>query len=254
MHRLSSVQQILLVVQSAAEVFLVIRFWWTGLYRVYVYFFAYLVANVVQSAVLGSVPYSGVFYRYAWTVTEFLINCCLALTVLELYSIVLKDHPGIASLSRRYIKVTLGLAVVVSLMLLPLEKVPKGVVVASLIFERATLSSLAIFVLLMAAFLAYYPVQLSRNVIFYSIGYAVYFLTKATARLIENLSNHWYAEFDILFVGVSTACMLLWLFTISRKGETKTAVIGHRWKRADEERLLAQLKAINASLSRSRQK
>jgi hypothetical protein len=191
MHRLPTVQQILLVVQTAAEVFLIVRFWWTGLYRVYVYFFCYLLANLIQAAVLWSASYNSLCYRYAWTGFGLLINCCFALVVLELYSIVLKDHPGIASQSRRYIKVTLGLAVVVSLLLLSLEKAPKGVVGASLIFERVVLSSLAVFVLLMAAFLAYYPVPLNRNVIFYYVGYADYFLTKETARLIQNLSQHW---------------------------------------------------------------
>jgi hypothetical protein len=49
-------------------------------------------------------------------------------------------------------------------------------------------------------------------------------------------------------------CQLFWLFALGRQGEQKRVVVGHHWKPSDEQRLLGQLEAINASLLRSRKK
>jgi hypothetical protein len=45
--------------------------------------------------------------------------------------------------------------------------------------------------------------------------------------------------------------MLFWLVGLSRQGEEKRLVIGHRWNREDQDRVLERLKAINASLLRT---
>jgi hypothetical protein len=254
MSRLPTVQLILLIAQTAILLGLAARVWWTKLHRTYPIFFDYLILALLQTFILASVPFASRFYRYAWVATEALIVCFYAMIVLELYSIVLRDLTGLASLSRRYIKIGVAVAILASMLLLGFEKTPAGIVEGSLIFERAIFSSLVIFVLLITAFLVYYPVPLHRNVIVYSIGYTIYFLLKATARFIENFSHRWYVEFSTVFVGVSTACLLFWMIALSKEGERKTIVLGHQWDSGDEERLLAQLKSINASLVRSARK
>jgi hypothetical protein len=254
MFRLPPFQLFLLIAQTAILLVLVARLWWTGLHRTYSYFFVYLLLVLFQIAALAVVPFDSKFYRYFWVASEALIVCFYALIVLELYSIVLRDLAGIASLARRYIQAGIAVAILISMLLLAFEKTPQGPVSATLIFERAIASSLVIFVLLITAFLLYYPVPLHRNVIVYSIGYSVYFLLKAAARFIENYSHRWYAEVSTLIVGVSTVCLLFWMAGLTRAGERKTLVLGHRWDPADEERLLSQLKAINASLMRSARK
>jgi hypothetical protein len=47
---------------------------------------------------------------------------------------------------------------------------------------------------------------------------------------------------------------VLWLLALSRQGETKRVVVGHQWNPADQQKLRAQLDAINASLLRARRK
>src|SRR5271154_6747679 len=110
MHQFPFEQQLLIDLQTAAIVGLCLRFWWTGLYRIYFYFFIYLLLSVTQSVTLLSVPFDSVAYRDCYLITEGLIVCCYVLIVLELYGVVLRDLGGIASASRRYIKITLGLA------------------------------------------------------------------------------------------------------------------------------------------------
>ena len=255
MHRLPPEQQLLILIQASALIGLSFRIWWMDLHRVYMYFFGYLIVLFAQTCVPALVPFDSLTYRNAWLVTEGLIVCFYVLIVLELYSMVFQDLSGIANLSHRYIKLALSVAILVSLLLLGMEKSHGGMVVHLLTFERAVVSSLVLFVLLITAFLVYYPVPLKRNVIVYSIGYAVYFLVKASSIFIFNLGYyHWNRLISNIWLAAFFGCLLFWLFALNRRGESKTVVIGHQWNPTDEERLLAQLKAINTSLLRAAQK
>jgi hypothetical protein len=254
MQRLPLEQQILVILQIVTLLAVCVRIWWSGLYLIYRYFFAYLLLAFFQITILASVPFDSLLYRDAWVATEGLIVCTYGLVVLELCTVVLRDLVGIATVSRRYVKVALGLAILISLLLLGLEKTPGGIFDYFITFERPVLSSLTFFVFLMTAFLVYYPVPLNRNAIVYSIGYAVYFLAKAAAFFLLNLSHKWYVEFSDFLIAVSTLCLLFWLVALSPSGENKTVVIGHKWRPDDEERLISQLKAINASLGRAARK
>ncbi len=248
MHRPPLDQLLLLALQDAALVALLVRVWWTGLFRTYPYFSGYLLLNLIQRALLSSIPFDSHLYVYAWIATQGVLDCSCALVVLELYRLILRDFGGIASVSRRYIKVTLALAILVSLLLLGLEERPANQLSAFLLFERAVVFSLLLFVLLLAAFLTYYPVPLNRNSVVYLIGYAVFFLTKATALFIRNLGHYWSRYLSTVIIAVSAVCLLFWLFGLTRRGETRTVVLGYKWNKEDEERLLSQLKAINANL------
>lgn len=254
MNRLPLDQQILLIVQTAALTGLTVRLWWNGLYRRYSYFFVYLLLAVLQTLSLAFVPFSSRAYLWAWVITEGLIVCSYVLVVLETYSIVLHDFHGLATIGPRFIKGAVGLAVTVSLLLFTIERIPDRFFRYFLICDRVILSSLVFFVLLLTAFLLYYPIPLSRNAIFYSIGYAGYFLVKAAALLITNVSLSWYRELGTVLITVSTGCLFFWLFTLSRSGEQKIVVIGHGWSREDELRVLTQLRAINARVSHPHEK
>ncbi len=253
MHLLP-LEEFLSALQTVALIGLCIRMWQAGLQRVYVYFFSYLLLMLFESAVLALVGYGTVAYGYVWMATEVLALCFYTLIVLECYATVLRDLGGIASISRRYIKITLGVAIVAAVLLLGLERTPKTVFGYFYALDRTVVSSLLVFVLLITIFLVYYPVPLSRNVIVYSVGYAVYFLTKATALFARNISHEWQPQISVILLTVSTACLVFWWLALSRKGQTTTVVIGHKWHSGDEERLLSQLKAINTSLSRAARK
>ncbi len=247
-------EEFFVALQTVALLALCIRMWRAGLVRSYPYFFSYLVLMLVQGMALALAGYGTVAYGYVWMVTEALALCFCILIVLECYAAVFRDLTGIASLSRRYIKVAVGVATLAALLLIRFEKTPATVFQYFYVIDRAVVSSLLAFVLLMIVFLVYYPVPLTRNVIVYSAGYAVYFVTKATGLFIRNVSLGWQTQVSTLLLGVSTGCLMFWAFLLSRQGETRTSVIGHQWHREDEERLISQLKAINSSLSRAARK
>jgi len=254
MNQLPFEQQVLALLQIAALLALCSKLWWSGLYRIYVFFFSFLVLELLQALIPVLVPIQSRLYRDLFVGSDGLIVAFDALVVLELYSIILGDLRGIASVARRYIKVTLALAILISLLPLRIEKTPNTLTGYLFIFERPILSSLVVFVLLICGFLAYYPVPLGRNVIVYLTGYALYFLTTATMAFINNLGYFWNRQKSNVDMGVAVACQAFWLLALSRQGEKKRVVLGHQWNLDDEQRLLAQLEAINASLLRSGRK
>jgi hypothetical protein len=254
MPQLPIEQQILLILEMAALLTLCVRMWASGLHRVYANFFRFLVLELLQGLIPWFVPLESHLYRDLFVLSDGLIVAFDALVVLELYSVILGGLQGIANVARRYIKITLVLAIFISLLPLSIEKTPNTATGYLFIFERPVLSSLIVFVLLICGFLVYYPVPLGRNVIVYLAGYAVYFTMMATTAFFQNMGYFWNREKSNLDMGVAVACQVFWLLALSRQGESKRVVVGHQWKPGDEQRLLAQLEAINASLLRSGRK
>jgi hypothetical protein len=251
MHQLPVEQQILLVVQIAALAVLCLRMWLAGLQKIYIYFFSYLVLELLQSLIPVLVPLDSRLYRDAFVASQAFIVAFCALVVLELYSKVLGDLAGIANLARRYIQIILALAIGIALLLLGLVKSKATLTGYLNTFEQTVMASLVVFVLLVTLFLVYYPVPLGRNIIVYLMGYVIYFLGRSTVELVINLGHHWIRVLSSLEMTVSVLCLTFWIMTLSREGETRRAVVGHQWNPADEQKLRAQLDAINASLLRS---
>ncbi len=254
MNGLPLEQQFFIALQAATLLGLFVRVWWTGLYRIYRYFFCYLFVALLQTAV-PFFPLHSKAYLYMFLASEALVVTLYALVVLETYDLVLRDLTGIASAARRYIKIAIGCAVSASLLLVGLEKTPATMPQYFAICERAIVSSLLVFVLLSVVFLAYYPMPLNRNAVNYSVGFAVYLMAKTATLFVINLRYYsWNRQINSILVAVSSACLIFWLFTLSREGEKKTVAVGHRWNMEDEKRILSRLRAINDSLLRTAKK
>jgi hypothetical protein len=254
MHQLPIEQQILLATEIAALSILCLRMWLAGLYRVYVFFFGYLVLELLQALIPVLAPLQSRLYADSYMLSEALITAFYVLVVLELYSNVLRDLPGIAGTARRYIEVTVVLAILIALIFLRLGRRVSTLIGYLLSFERTVMASLVVFVLLVAAFLAYYPIPLGRNVIAYLVGYSVWFLTNATVSLMMNFGQQWIRPLSSIAMGVWLVCLIFWIIALSRDGEINRAVVGHQWNTADQQKLRAQLDAINASLLRAGRK
>ncbi|HEY6391759.1 MAG TPA: hypothetical protein VIX89_10805 [Bryobacteraceae bacterium] len=250
MHRFPPEQIVLLILQASILLGLVFRLWATELFRKYPCFFGYLLVVSVQTVIGPFFSFDSAGYRYWWLVTQALLTFFCALIVLEMYALVLRDLTGLASRSRRYLKISMGVAIFGSLLLLLLEKTPHDIFNGYVMIDRVLVTSLLIFVLLLTAFLVYYPIPINRNLVVYSIGYVIYFLPKAGGLLVVNISHAWYRQVGIVTVTASTVSVLLWLVGLSRRGEKKTWVIGHPWNPEDHEKVLKQLKAINEKLLR----
>src|ERR1700689_1432818 len=157
MHQLPIEQQILLVTQILALVALFARMSWDGLYKIYIFFFGYLLVELLQLLIPVFIPLDSRLYRDFYVASQALVICFSALVVLELYSMVFRGLPGIGTVSRRYIKVILVLAALVSLLPLGLETTPNTLTGYLFMLERPIMTSLLILILLITGFVFYYP-------------------------------------------------------------------------------------------------
>lgn len=248
MHQLPIEQQILLIGQMVVLVSLCAKLFWDRLHKIYTYFLGYLLVELAQTLIPILVPFDSRMYRNWYVLSQALVLFFSTLVVLELYSTILRGWKGIQRLSRHYIRVVLGVSIAISLLPLYVEKTPTLLTDYLFILQRPIVSSLLLFILSLSIFLVYYPIPLGRNGLVYLSGFAVFFVTSTTTIFIRNLGHYWTRLTSDIQMGVYLLCLLYWLFAIRRDGEAKRVVVGHRWNRDDQRRLLAQLEGINDSL------
>ena len=200
----------LYIVEAVASAGLVIRFLLAGLHHIYRFFFAYLIVSCTQLAGQFFIRPRTNAYALFFVITEAVIVFLYVLVALELYSLILGGLKGIATVARRYIHIAIALSILFSLLLLGIEKTPKNRIATFFSFERPIVSSLIFFVFLITGFLLYYPIPLNRNVIHYTAGYAIYFLSKATVLLFSNMmGQYWNRMLSTVMLGVSALCIML---------------------------------------------
>lgn len=244
------------IVSSVATVALLVKFWREGLVRRYPAFSAYLLIEVLSAVVLFPFNRSTRMYAYLYFSSEFVFWILYVLVTLELYGLVLKNHPGIASLGRRFAQIALSLAIAVALLSLKLTVNPgisnaRKFVRYFTVLSGTVMSSVVVFLLLIIAFLVWFPVRLNRNTIFYCLGYAGFFVTKAATTLgLVVLGPNVNHLLGAVKMTVWTVCIFLWLLFLNRRGETLTMAVRLPSDPQRERRLIDQLDAMNAALLR----
>lgn len=256
----------------AGHLVLFLRLWRIGLHRIYRYFSAYLLFRVLRALILAATPpivhlldnqpnvrFGTNAYSLAWMVTLPVLWFFYILVVLELYSLVLQNYKGIASLSRWVLLTGLGVALAISSLTLatdlsnPSEQFPA--IRTFLVIDRGVVSSLVIFLLFITGFLAWYPVPVGRNVVIHCVAYAMYFLSTTMVVLVRNLTGSEVTQtVNILLSCIMVACLAVWIVFLNRQGERKTVVLRRHWAAEEEEQLVQQLAAINSSLLRAGRK
>jgi hypothetical protein len=125
------------------------------------------------------------------------------------------------------------------------------------LFEQTMDGTMAIFLIIISIFMGWFPVRMRRNVIVYIGGFLLWALSRSAA---AHIVNQWSGNTQVSLVVssmqmfIEMGCLLLWLLELRREGESRTAVVGHLWNRAEAERLTDQLDAINSGLERLRRK
>jgi hypothetical protein len=76
------------------------------------------------------------------------------------------------------------------------------------------------------------------------VGYFVRNITGAGVNVAVNL----------VLTSVTVGTLAVWILFLTREGEGKTVILHQHWRPADEEQLLGQLSAINATLLRAARK
>ena len=253
----------------AGYVVLSLRLRHQGLHRVYRVFAAYVLFRAARSVALVTLPrvwyavihrpylpYANNAYGWLWTLTEPVVWILQVLIVLELYSLVLQNHKGIASAGRWVVLAGLTIATVLSSLTLPSElshSAEKYTILRTFfLISRGLDASLVVFLLIITAFLAWFPVPLNRNVVLYSTVYALYFTVGTLAELARNLGGlATWSVVNLAINGLELLCLGVWIAFLNRAGEARMVVVRQSWTAEHEELLIRQLEAVNASLMRS---
>ncbi len=229
------------------------------LFRRYPVLFAFLVFDLARTLYANSLnPRSNRYARFfMWT--EPVSWVLYFLLVWEIYRIVLKGHPGLASAARKTLAVSAGIAIAVSAAMLwgDLARTPdiRGVLQAIFVLGRAVIT--AVFLLLLAGlvFMSWFPMAISRNASACLIGYSVYFFSKALLMFARNLfGNAYTAQAGALNTAIVAGCMAYWLLRLKAANEAVAEPLRPRSNPEDVERLMSQLRAIETSLERSTQR
>jgi hypothetical protein len=178
-----------------------------------------------------------------------------ALMMLEVYQVVFRSQPGISVFSRRVISAAVLLAALLAmgtLFLKPPPDSPYALLESYLAIERAVNFSLFCFVLLLIAFLAWFPVPLARNALVHSAVFSLFFGVKAVALLARTmLGPDITSAASTAVLCVSLVSLGLWASLLTSAGEQVRVRSSYRRDAVDEERLLNQLEMINRTLLRS---
>jgi hypothetical protein len=228
-----------------------------------------------------------VLYRVSGVV-ELAIMVCIVFALLR--SIMLR-FPGILKLSRRILATTVLLAAGLGLLLVAVqatldkdavdkarrEEATKDRDAQKKEFEKAnvappsaakenqrfnsvfqaltvdqTVSTVLLLTLVvMLLFLLWFPVDVPRNTVIFSAGYIIFFAVKSLSLFFRYFSAGALPSINIAIQVVSAVCFSYWLVYLTRSGQVVPVRLGHRWKPQEQERLLSQLDAINATLLRS---
>lgn len=168
--------------------------------------------------------------------------------VLELFSKVFKDYPGLRSLSRW----VLGLAGAIAPLGFVLNLFAPGASVFSsktLIrlvgFERGVDSGLVIFIAPILFFISRYPIRLPKNTLVHRAIYCIWFLGDAAVLLSASFPPRGAAyHLNNILAILQIACYLGWAVLLSKDGESRAARVFRHISLEQERSLLKQLGSL----------
>jgi hypothetical protein len=225
-----------------------------GLFRVYQWFFAYLSADVLETAAGLVAQTNRRLYAQIYFAGQSIKIVVAVLVVLELYKLALERHPALSHFGRMTVAYVLAVAAAVAGFGIMLDRTiaegDSAVLHHFFTFERTMDLWMLLFLLIVVCFMSWFPIALKRNSAWYIAGFMVYFFSRSAGLLMINLSPQWKAAISDVVLVTSIVCLLVWLFALTRRGEEITTVVGHRWSPSEAKRLSGQLEAINAKLAR----
>jgi len=247
MNWLPPSELILYTANTVATAGVAARVFALDLHRKYRFFTAWLCWCLIQAAIIFSVTSSAHWYLRAYVTTELVSMALTLCVVLEVYSVVLAQVPGISHVAGVIIRGAVIAGVLGAAGLFCLEQRPKELVGVILLLKRTAYSSALFFVVLVTIFLLWYPVRASRNTISYSIGFAVYLSSETALLLVYNMGHPDRRVVSPVLSAISVACLAYWL--VGLRPERDEAPGPAPVDRSEGERLLQRMQRIARRVS-----
>jgi hypothetical protein len=259
MPPVSAVENVVWLVSSAVQLILIGKLRITGLAIVYRWFFRYLCVQLPVTLLLISLDPRTNLFGFVWIPAQVVLGLLYYLVVYEIYSLVLDDYPGIQRWGKRIMQVGMAVCILVAGASVLIDLSNSGpqfpVLLAVNIFRRGVALSLVLFIGLMMAYLAYFPVPLKSNVAVHAGLTGAYLLTVAVGVFHRNLAGPDFARtFSVLLGAITATVVTGWVSLLNPTGERRQKTTGFKWNPGGESQLLEQLQSINASLLASTRK
>ncbi len=255
---LSDSERLLSFAGSIAAGLLLLRIASEGLIRRYRYFAFYLACLLGEAVVLATVPPCTDSYFYAFVIVDVLQVCAQVVIIVELYSRVVADYPGIARVARQVLRFAFAAAAVISVGFAAVTLPADADMLASLghylIFSRVMAFTVLTFFFILLAFLLWFPVRLTRNLTAYAFGLSVYFATRGVERFAGNAAVESGVVYSNVALLVILGCLIFWIVLLNRRGETVSVTVGHPWRPEEGRALIHRLESLNATLVRASRK
>jgi hypothetical protein len=206
-------------------------------------------------------------YRLLWICSTSILWIFYLSVVYSLAKAVLAELPGILRFSRSLLTIVFPLAVLVALSTARSEYWATGganfrnqidrVLVIWYVLDRAISMSALLVLIVILAFILWFPVKMSRNLAILSIGFVVYFGSETGLGLLRSYSGRGVLQASTIALVsicgnlVLVLCFAYWIAFIDSKGQTAQVRIGHSWRPADQTRLIQQLESLDLALLRN---
>jgi hypothetical protein len=242
-------------VELAATLILVVSLAYHRLHTVYRFFFVYLAADALETAAALIFQRDRKIYAEIYFAGQGIRMLLAVFVVLEIYRIALASQPALARYGKSTVSYVLAAAAVVAAGGFWLDRDAgagrDAVVRHFATFERTMDAWMLLFLLMISAFMLWFPVRLKRNNFLYIGGFVVYFLARSVGLLLSNAAPALVAKLDDGMIATQIICLIAWTIALQPAGEKATVEVGHRWDPDAAVRLQDQLNAINAALLRT---
>ena len=239
----------------AASAVLVVRMAVAGFSKLYPFLFSYFVVEIVGSMIMLQIPLHSNSYALTYMCYQGALHVSAILAVLEVYRIALAPHPGLARFGRAgFLTVTLSTVTLAGIGILLDTDILSGqsvVVHRFFTLERSLDLIILLFLLLISAFITWFPVKLSRTAVLSVIGFSAYYFMRAAGLLAANLLPAVYLSTvsDVL-LGISFLFLLAWAAVLRWEPAEPDSRAGRSLDTAALARVSRQLDAINSALTR----
>jgi hypothetical protein len=232
---------------------LLAKLYGSNLTRRYRFFSLYLLFETVCGSLLLMAGRATTLYGQIWLVSKPLSWVLCLFVLLEIYSLVMANYPGIASLMRWAVTIAAGASAAISIVSLGFDfhnpNEPFPLLRYAFAVQRTVDGTMAISVLVPLLFMLRFPVRLSRNVVAHCALFSTMVGVEAAALLARNWFGRGVHLYTNLAITIDTiVCLLLWIALLNPEREQIEQPVGPLCSPETERVLLDQLKAFNTVL------
>jgi hypothetical protein len=226
-----------------------------GLFHAYRGFSAYLCADFVMGVISFLFLLFGTqrAFGYSYLIMQPIYWPLYLWLTLEIFDKALSRFRGISRVSQQVLVMGLLASLILSFATIRPELQPdlhkKGLLILYVtVGHRVVTGALTLFLLLITAFLGWFPVPLSPNVVFHTSLTFLFFLAMTVGHLYRNLTGEAVTQNMNTAIAIfAIVCMLLWIWRLRPAGEQVRGITNSA---TDSSWLLRQLDAINQFLLR----